>query len=259
MSHTCSQVSADTRAQWKHSHHKSNAERTTWEFSRGREERTSSQLQGHAHPRCCHTHWAEGSPFSLTQTLKTFLVSFLEAELLKACNTNKPTIVALMDGYFFHCFSCCWYNRREMIEYSMNRWGGGRGGGLLVMAGGGLRVGMAVTDARLVSARLARAGRSRDREQRGERSDPVPGCILPSSNQRARSGWLTLPLAIPITQSLLLCFQPWFMCYLLTLHSILDDRETGGSEKTVTPEFHYRDTWLHWETIKCGLSKSSTK
>lgn len=179
--------------------------------------------------------------------------------LLKACNTNKPTIVALMDGYSFHCFSCCWYNRSETIEYSMNRWGGGRGGGLLVMAGGGLWVGMAVTDARLVSARLAQAGRSRDREQRGERSDPVPGCILPSSNQRAKSGWLTLPLAIPITQSLLLCFQPWFMCYLLTLHSILDDRETGGSEKTVTPEFHYRDTWLHWETIKCGLSKSSTK
>lgn len=34
------------------------------------------------------------------------------------------------------------------------------------------------------------------------------------------------------------------MRYLLTLHSILDDSEIGGREKTVTPEFHYRDVRL---------------
>lgn len=54
------------------------------------------------------------------------------------------------------------------------------------MAGRGPRAGMAVTDAGLVSAGLAWAGRAREGEQRGERDDPVPGCILPLSNQRAR-------------------------------------------------------------------------
>lgn len=40
-------------------------------------------------------------------------------------------------------------------------------------------MGTAVTDAGLVSAGLARAGRPGGGEQRGERGDPVPGCILP--------------------------------------------------------------------------------
>lgn len=117
--------------------------------------------------------------------------------------------------------------------------GGGRG--LVVMAGRGPQAGMAVTDAGLVSAGLARAGRPREGEQRGERGDPVPGCILPrtaslqTESQRASGGWLTLPLVIPIIQALLLCFQPWFLCYLLTLHSIEDDNEfDGGREKSHT-------------------------
>lgn len=121
------------------------------------------------------------------------------------------------------------------------------------MAGRGLRAGMAVTDAGWVSAGLAWAGRSREGEQRGECSDPVPGCILPCAapplqleSHRASSGWLTLPLAIPITQALLLCFQPWFSCYLLTLHSIGDDNETNGCrENTVTPLVYIREILLH--------------
>ncbi len=64
----------------------------------------------------------------------------------------------------------------------------------MVMAGRGPRAGMAVTDAGLVSAGLAWAGRPREGEQRGERGDPVPGCILPTlgplqpESQRASGG-----------------------------------------------------------------------
>lgn len=68
------------------------------------------------------------------------------------------------------------------VEWENRDWRAERERGgteLVVMAGRGLRAGMAVTDAGWVSAGLAWAGRSREGEQRGECSDPVPGCILP--------------------------------------------------------------------------------
>lgn len=81
-----------------------------------------------------------------------------------------------------------------MMEQRMDSREKGGGRGLVVMAGRGPQAGMAVTDAGLVSAGLARAGRPREGEQRGERGDPVPGCILPrtaslqTESQRASGG-----------------------------------------------------------------------
>lgn len=96
----------------------------------------------------------------------------------KPLNTNKPKA---LDGRSINCCSQRWWKRRSEIDGTeWNGWErGGGGGGLAVMAGRGPRAGMAVTDARLVSAGLARAGRLGEGEQRGERGDPVPMCILP--------------------------------------------------------------------------------
>lgn len=213
--------------------------------------KTSSQLQGHTHPCHCHTNWAKGPALPHAHVLK-WSKKLINRFFWKQGSFER--VAVLMDVPFFVTNSLSGKSRSEMIEHRMyrqRRRGAARNGGQW-------SVGRDGSDRCKVGFRRAGMGRKarREREQRGERGDPVPGCILPCpallqpESKRASSGWLTLPLTIHITQALLLCLQPWFFYYLLTLHSIEDDNEIGGRENTVIAVFYFRGPWQYQrETI----------
>lgn len=98
-----------------------------------------------------------------------------------------------------------------------------------------------------MQGRFPRRWHGQEEEQRGERGDPRLGAscsVLPCSNRGAGSKRPTLPLPIPITQALLLCFQAWFNQYLLTQQFFKrDDKEPIGKDHRVTPIFYFRGTW----------------
>lgn len=88
-------------------------------------------------------------------------------------------------------------------------------------------------------------------------------CLLQPERQGVSGRWLTLPLAIAITQALLLCFQPWFLCYLLTLHSIEADTEMNGSRQSSHSSAVFKgDRWKEqhgwWITCKFNQVRRSS-
>jgi len=175
----------------RHSQQQSNAE-TMWELCHGREERTSSQLQGHAHPCRCRTHRAWGDPLPLLATLKSDWKS-LAARFSEASCAVVETQISRRQWPWerFPSLLLILLVQREKRKSWKREWiddHAGANGRRRAAGGQGWQWQMQG----LVSAGLVRAGRHRVGEQRGERGDPVPGCILPSpaSLQPERQRWV---------------------------------------------------------------------
>lgn len=169
---------------------------------------------------------------------KSLTVEFWEVLLLNGFNTNKP------DRCPFHCKSLCCQEKGEMTgQQKTDRWERGRQPQVTAGRGGAGPAGSDRCEAGFREAGTGQEGA--EREQRRERGDPRLGAscsVLPRSNRGARSERATLPLPIPITLALLLCFHAWFMLYLLTLHFLRMTKELVEGDRRLTPMFYFRGT-----------------